>query len=202
VICEPTLEFYFLGTIVSGLGTHNSNTSGRTNPTGRARYQRLGTRGTWRGTTKVQTANRVWQRIAKDEVECNLLQTQRPKRTDMRNDAMCNVQQYKWTFETSSSTQHLSTWIRRVPTYVRGRGGGDLEYHSLAASCGACHSEGTMASQAIESGERRVVQFVRLLVPSTPKASTSKASTPKAWGCATSAQLPKCLPNVLQLGGG
>ena len=31
-----------------------------------------------------------------------------PKRTDMRNDAMCNVQQYKWTFETSSSTQHLS----------------------------------------------------------------------------------------------
>ena len=54
-----------------------------------------------------------------------------------------------------------------------------------------------MASQAIESGERRVVQFVRLLVPSTPK-----ASTPKAWGCATSAQLPKCLPNVLQLGGG
>jgi BRCT domain type II-containing protein len=67
-----------------------------------------------------------------------------------------------------------------------------------------------MASQAIESGERRVVQFVRL--PSTPKASTSKASTskarklkastPKAWGCATSAQLPKCLPNVLQLGGG
>ena len=133
-----------------------------------------------------------------------------PKRTDMRNDAMCNVQQYKWTFETSSSTQHLSTWIRRVPTYVRGRGGGDLEYHSLAASCGARHSEGTMASQAIESGERRVVQFVRL--PSTPKASTSKASTskarklkastPKAWGCATSAQLPKCLPNVLQLGGG
>ena len=69
-----------------------------------------------------------------------------------------------------------------------------------------------MASQAIESGERRVVQFVRLFVPSTPKASTPKASTlkastpkastPKAWGCATSAQLPKCLPNVLQLGGG
>jgi len=89
------------------------------------------------------------------------MQTQRRKRTDMRNDAMCNVQQYKWTFETSSSTQHLSTWIRRVPTYVRGRGGGDLEYHSLAASCGAFHSEGTMASQAIESGQRRVVPVAR-----------------------------------------
>jgi hypothetical protein len=193
VICEPTLEFYFLGTIVSGLGTHNSNTSGRTNPTGQARYQRLGTRGNQ--TSKPQTAfGKESQKTKSSAIYCRHSD---PKRTDMRNDAMCNVQQYKWTFETSSSTQHLSTWIRRVPTYVRGRGGGDLEYHSLAASCGACHSEGTMASQAIESGERRVVQFVRLLVPSTPK-----ASTPKAWGCATSAQLPKCLPNVLQLGGG
>ena len=50
--------FYFLGTIVSGLGTHNSNTSGRTNPTGRARS----INGSARAETKVQTANRVWQR--------------------------------------------------------------------------------------------------------------------------------------------
>ena len=68
--------FYFLGTIVSGLGTHNSNTSGRTNP----RPAGLVINGSARAETKVQTANRVWQRIAKDEVECNLLQTQRPKK--------------------------------------------------------------------------------------------------------------------------
>lgn len=83
-----------------------------------------------------------------------------------------------------------------------------MEYHTLAASCGACHSEGTMVNQAIESGQRRVVQFVMLLVPSTPKASTPKASspkasspkastpkasTPKALRGATSAQLPHVL---------
>jgi hypothetical protein len=58
------------------LGTHNSNTFGRTNP----RPAGLVINGSARAETKVQTANRVWQRIAKDEVECNLLQTQRPKK--------------------------------------------------------------------------------------------------------------------------
>jgi hypothetical protein len=141
--------FYFLGTIVSGLGTHNSNTSGRTNPTGRARYHISTARHArksqhLKSKSKPQTAfGKESQKTKSSAIYCRHSD---PKRTDMRNDAMCNVQQYKWTFETSSSTQHLSTWIRRVPTYVRGRGGGDLEYHSLAASCGACHSEGTMAS--------------------------------------------------------
>ena len=50
---------------------------------------------------------------------------------------------------------------------------------------------------AIESGQRRAVQFVMLLVPTTPKVALSKR-----WEVPPRRSSPTCLPNVLQLGGG
>ena len=86
-------------------------------------------------------------------------------------------------------TSSITRW-RRAAERVTARGRRSTWPSSLVN----CHRVSLIA---IESGQRRDVQFVMLLVPNTPKVALSKR-----WEVPPRRSSPTCLPNVLQLGGG